>query len=143
MIHLEDAYPLPHCAAPGIGIEAGSQDHELTHTALDGGGQSILGEARPNRDEDSHPSSGWVRFGFPGYGLAVLTEDTQSERIGEVTAIFQQLMSGAVTGRRQFGPARFSELHTLRVYRGAPGSTTVPSRPGPSPGRLRRRRFSG
>ncbi len=133
MVDFEDAHPFTHCAAPGISIQARSQNHELTHTALDGIGQRILREARPDRDEDSHPSSGWILLGFPRDAFAVFTENAHGKRIGENAALLQQLMSGAVTGRSQCPSGS-----VLRIAYNCESTGAIWNRPPIPGGRVRR-----
>src|ERR1035437_6800715 len=124
MINLENAQAVAQCAAIRVGVQPRAEHHKLTDAALHGGGQSILREARPHRDENSHPSSGWALLGLSGDGFGVFTQDAQSKWIGEDAAVFQHLMSGAVKGRRSSCPAWLSELHN-RFPLPAPGQTCV------------------
>ena len=88
MIHFENAQAVAQCAAICVGVQPRAEHHKLTDATPDGGCQSILREARPHRDEDSHPSSGWALIGLSRDGFRVFTQDAQSKWIGEDAALF-------------------------------------------------------
>ena len=48
-------------------------------------------------------------------GFGIVPEDAQRERIGEDAAVFENLVSGAMSGRGESGPAGLSDLHERSI----------------------------
>ena len=111
MVDFEDAQAVAQCAAIRICVQPRAEHDNLTHPPLHGGRQGILREARPHGDEDSHPSSGGVLSSLASHGLGVFAQDAQGKGIGEDAALFQDLMSGAVSGCGASRPAWLPQLH--------------------------------
>jgi hypothetical protein len=111
MVNFEDAQPVPQSAAIGISIQSRAEQYNLTHTAFNSGCQSILREARSHGDENPHPASRGSLRSLARYGLGLFAQDTQSKWIGEDATLFQNLMSGTVSGCGPGRPAWLSQLH--------------------------------
>jgi hypothetical protein len=107
VIHFKDTQPVTQCAAIGIGVQPGAKHYKLTHTAFHSGRQSILREARPGSDKNSHPQPGGLHLSLADCGFALVTQDAEREGVGEDATLFQDLMSGSVSG---CGPGRVAWL---------------------------------
>jgi len=64
-------------------IQSSAEHYNLRHTPFDGSGQSILSEARPHSDENSHPSAGWVLPSLANDRFRIFPQDAQSKRVSE------------------------------------------------------------
>src|SRR6478752_2055187 len=96
--------------AVGEGVQARSEHDDLTRAALDGGGQGVLGEAVPGRDEDPQPRTvGRRRIGERL--LAVDAQDLSGQRVPEDPAAVEVLVHRAVDRGAEGGPARLSLTH--------------------------------
>jgi hypothetical protein len=97
MIDLEDAQ-IGVRIAIGEGVEAGAQNNELAHAALDGRGDRAFGEAGAGGDEEAHVPALGVGRSRAGYGPRTFTQDWDGQRILKDTAVLKELMGRAMSG---------------------------------------------
>ena len=116
MVNFEDAKPLTPGTAIGISVQSRPQHNDLTHPAFHSSRNGILREARPNGDENPHPSSRGSLRSFASYSLGVFTQDAQSQWIRENAPLFEDLMRGTVSGSGPGRPAWLSPLHPNSIY---------------------------
>jgi len=97
--------------AISVGVQACSQHHKLTHSPAHGQCQFVLGETCANGDEQAHTPPRRMLLGLARYRFGVVPEDPQSQRIGEDSALFKNLMGGAICGCSKRSSAGLVRLH--------------------------------
>ena len=103
MIDLEHAQFVFSLEAIGERVEPGAEHDDLPRALFDRLPRRLLGDAAPRRDEKAQPAAGGIFLGLRKYGLGVLAQDGQRERIGENAAALENLMRRTMAGGAECG----------------------------------------
>ena len=98
-----------------VGVQSRAQHHDLPHPALQGSAQRVFRESGAHRDEHAHAPPRGIFVRLASHGFGVLAQNAQRQRIAENTAAIQNLVRGAMPGRRPGCPAGPSCLHWSKL----------------------------
>ena len=103
MIDLEYTQAGARLQPVGERVEPGAEHDDLPRALFDRLPRRLLGDAAARRDEQAQPAAGGIFAGLREYGLGVLAQDGQRERIGENPAALENLMRRTMAGGAERG----------------------------------------